>query len=624
MDTLSQKKHNTQGPKMPRYGLHAPVVELADPVDGLLTLESLQQPITAKLIVWDGALPGDTYQLIWNDVAAGVIKKIANDEGPGAPLSLDIPASLLTKDGQYKVAYRAVNVGGGQGSTSDATYIIVDRTPPGGALLAPLMFPSSAAHGLSAADLSNMGDVLVATLPGYSDAKWGDVVHSYWAGQPGPVHTVQAEQLTANAITFNFDRRFLEQLGDGEVAVTYTVTDRAGNLSVLSQPATVKLQINNLPNNLLPPVVPQADDGLIDNADGRLGVQVHIPGYGHAAAGDAITLLWGSEPLPEHLLTDAEVGQAPMFTLALAYASLAQAGDGTLDVRYQVRRNGQLLATSPSLKVRVFLTLPGPQDASPHTLVNEALAAPVIKGRSDNANRQDNHLDEDDYRLNADAVIAWREDFKRCDQINLFWGTATMPEVRPIHQHDLDAATDLVMCIPNTLITHEGVCKAISVRYTVTHPDNPNTSYSPTQRVKVVSQAQLPGGESGLAAPLFIQANRYNTLEPIGSPNGTTVSIKPYRNMRVGDVVTLSFSGFDAWLGGHPLAASAMTLEQSVGENEALTGCDFNIPEANLLAIPLGRAEARYSVSNRYGQATSLKADAYVDGRPPAAGCSME
>ncbi|WP_219060534.1 hypothetical protein [Pseudomonas sp. UMAB-08] len=95
MDTLSQQKHNTQGSHMRRYvhgqALNTPVVELADPVDGLLTLESLQQPITAKLIVWDGALPGDTYQLIWNDVAAGVIKKLPTMKG----LARHCPSTFL-------------------------------------------------------------------------------------------------------------------------------------------------------------------------------------------------------------------------------------------------------------------------------------------------------------------------------------------------------------------------------------------------------------------------------------------------------------------------------------------------------------------------------------------------
>lgn len=311
--------------------------------------------------------------------------------------------------------------------------------------------------------------------------------------------------------------------------------------------------------------------------------------------------------------------------MAVAYPSLVQAGDGKIEVRYEVRREGQLLATSPSLEVQVFLTVPGPQDDSPHTLINEALAAPVIKGRSDNANRQDNVLDEDDYLLSADTVIAWRGGFKRCDLINLFWGASTVPVVRPINQNDVDTATDLLICLPNRVITAEGVCKPVSVRYTVTHAGNPNTSYSPSQPVKLVSKGQLPGGETGLGAPLFIQANAYCTLEPAGSPdgspNGTAVHINPYRNMQVGDVIQLSFTGFDAMSGGDPVVAASDRQEQVVSDNDLLKGCRFMIAHTCLMAIQRGRAEARYEVINTHGQASSLKAGTYVDMRTPAPGC---
>jgi len=622
MSTSSKQPFNELNKPTPRSGLVAPVIPLAEPVDGLLTLDALQHPITATLPCWNEALPGDHYQLVWNRVPQGTVKDIAN-ESPGSLLSLDIPMNLLLKEGIFQVAYVATNVRGGIGVTSPSTPIIIDRTPPGGSVLAPLLFPTSTLQGLHTHDLTNMADALVATVPNYFDAKWGDVIRSYWNGQAGPTHTVLAEELSSQIITISFDRSFLEQLNDGEVAVTYTVTDRAGNVSVLSQPAMLNLQIHNLPSDLLPPRVPQADDGLIDNADGRLGVRVEIPGYTHALAGDAITLVWGDVRMPEHLLTEAEVGQEPMFTLALAYASLAQAGDGLRDVYYEVRRNGQLLATSPSLNVQVFLTLPGPQDESPQTLVNEALAAPIIKGKSDNPNREDNLLDAGDYQLNADAVIAWHPDFKPCDQINLFWGTSTTPVVRPINQNDVQAASAVVMCVPQALISAEGVSQSIVVRYTVTHTGNPNTGYSPTQNVKVVSPAQLPGGESGLAAPIFLQADRYNTLEPVGSPNGTSVRVKPYRNMHVGDVLRLSFCGFDAWFDGERVAGSEVQLEQMISEQDTLEGCEFLIPATNLNAVHLGRAEARYSVRNAYGQANSLKADAYIDGRLPTVGCSV-
>lgn len=613
--------NQTAGTRKPLFGRPPTTIPIADPVDGLLQRRDLGSTVTVRFPTWPDAVEGDYYQLLINNILEGEQKQLRSKPTPGEVLSLEFFISDRWGEGAYTLAYMTRRFIGGTPIVSPPIPFIIDRTPPGGDTLAPLMFPSESDNGLTSAELAAMGNVLVASVPGYFDMKWGDVIRSYWAGQPGPVHTVLAEELIEPAISLSFDRTYLESLEDGEVAVTYTVTDRAGNTSVVSQAASVVLRIKNTPTDLLPPMVPQADDGLIDDTDGRQGVRVDIPAYTHAEAGDAITLLWGRVALPEYRLTAAEIGQAVLFSMAVAYPSLVQAGDGKLEVRYEVRREGQLLATSPSLEVQVFLTVPGPQDDSPHTLINEALAAPVIKGRSDNANRQDNVLDEDDYLLSADAVIAWREGFKRCDQINLFWGASTVPVMRPINQNDVDAATDLLICLPNRVITAEGVCKPVSVRYTVTHAGNPNTSYSPSQPVKLVSKGQLPGGETGLGAPLFIQANAYCTLEPADSPDGTAVHITPYRNMQVGDVIQLSFTGFDAMSGGNPVVAASDRQEQVVSDNDLLKGCRFMIAHTCLLAIQRGRAEARYEVINTHGQASSLKAGTYVDMRTPAPGC---
>lgn len=101
MDTSSQKNNSTGQPHITRGDLKQLVVEQADPFDGLLTLEALQQPITAALVVWDEALPMDTYQLRWDDRDIGKVKRITDDEGPGSPLHLEIPVHLLANDGRY-------------------------------------------------------------------------------------------------------------------------------------------------------------------------------------------------------------------------------------------------------------------------------------------------------------------------------------------------------------------------------------------------------------------------------------------------------------------------------------------------------------------------------------------
>lgn len=504
--------------------LQAPTAQGADPVDGLLQRTDLERPIAITFPVWDEAMESDYYQLTLQGLAFGHRRQLGANPVPGEILSLEFNVHDGLKDGIHTLRYRIQRFIGGTPSISPSIPLIIDRIPPGGDTLAPLIFPVESEHGLTSTELSAMGDSLVATVPSYFDIKWGDVIRSYWAGHAGPVHTVLAEQVSDPGFNLSVDRTYLQSLEDGDVAVTYTVTDRAGNTSVISHASILKLRIKNTPTDLLPPLVPQAGDGLIDDTDARQGVRVEIPAYTHAEAGDAITLLWGSVTLPEYLLTATDLGQSVLFSMAVAYPGLVQAGDGSIDVRYEVRREGQLLATSPTRAVQVLLTLPG-------------------------------------------------------------------------------------------------ACKPLSVRYTVTHAGNPNTAYSPSQRVTLVSKAQLPGGEMGLAAPLFVQANAACTLEPASSPDGTTLHVMPYQNMRIGDVVQLSFIGFDAFTGGHPVNAAAISEEQVATEDALLKGCRFEIAHPHLLAIHLGHADARYRVVNRYGQAQSLKATAYVDLRAPALTC---
>lgn len=295
--------NQTAGTRKPLFGRPPTTIPIADPVDGLLQRRDLGSTVTVRFPTWPDAVEGDYYQLLINNILEGEQKQLRSKPTPGEVLSLEFFISDRWGEGAYTLAYMTRRFIGGTPIVSPPIPFIIDRTPPGGDTLAPLMFPSESDNGLTSAELAAMGNVLVASVPGYFDMKWGDVIRSYWAGQPGPVHTVLAEELIEPAISLSFDRTYLESLEDGEVAVTYTVTDRAGNTSVVSQAASVVLRIKNTPTDLLPPMVPQADDGLIDDTDGRQGVRVDIPAYTHAEAGDAITLLWGRVALPEYRLT---------------------------------------------------------------------------------------------------------------------------------------------------------------------------------------------------------------------------------------------------------------------------------------------------------------------------------
>jgi hypothetical protein len=593
--------------------LKQPLIPQADSVDGLLTLEALQQPIFIHLQAWGVFESGDSYQLTWNGTPLGE-KKYLRDERPGDPLTLVIPAQLLEKDGAYDIGYVAKDEVGGQMSQSLESPLIIDRTPPGGDLLAPLLFEAHQ-QPLTEEALALAGDVLTARLPSYFDAKWGDVVRTYWGEQPGPERTLKADELGGSNIVFSFTRDFLEQLKDGEVFVTYTVTDRAGNLSRVSEPALLRLQLRNLPQALLAPVVPSATDSLLDHNDARHGVRVDIPRYGNVQPGDEVVLHWGKVTLHGQLLNDTSVLQPTILSWHLPYATVQAAGDGPVEVRYDVYRNGVLGGTSPAAQVNVFVTLPGPRDPTPATLINEQLAAPTVRGRSEQANREHNVLDEDDYRLDADVIVPWQTGFKAFDQVALFWGTWPLPVIHTLDQNDIDAGADLVICLPNKLIVGEGPGRAIPLHYTVTRTDNPNTSHSPTQLVRVVSQAQLPGGECGLAGAVFVDADTNHTLRLPAVTQGTSLWVKPYRNLSVGDLIEVSLKGYDAFIDGQLIEATEMKMSATVDEHTHLNDVLFKIPSTLLDHFTVRRIEARYQTKNDYGSAWSLKSDVYIDRR---------
>lgn len=599
--------------------LATPVIPLADAVDGLLTLEDLSQPITMSLSVWEEALPGDTYQLQWNGAPIGAIKVIDTSDMPGDELSLDVPAALLI-EGAHLAQYLATDTAGGLVNPSPAIPVIVDRTAPGGDLLAALVFPAVTQDGMLTADeLTALGNVLVAEVPGYTGIAWGDHIRSFWGAVSGPEHTVIPEEVSMNRVMLSFPRVFLESLGDVTDPVYYTVTDRAGNVSIHSLPKRFRLFLREVPEDFPAPLCAQADDSLIDDADARAAVLVEIPQFPDAQPGDKVMLYWGDTAMPEATLMAGDETQNPIFGINVRYPVIALPGDGLVSLRYEVRRSGELIGSSLTLEVNVNLQLPGPQDPDPETPENENLGLPVIRGTSDNPNNQDNIIDEDDFLLEAKAIIPWRDEFIVSDVIRLYWGAQVTPVVFPIKSTDLNK--DLEFIVPNQLMASEGSGDLIKVFYTVTHNGNPNTSRSAAQGVVVNAKGDLPGGVDGLAAPIFSNANENNAISPILSPDGTPIHIAPYENIDKYPRVTLVFHGYNAANGNTPVPGASLEQTHVLDEFEMISGYNFRISDRQLRLICTGRAEAYYKVEGPNGPVNSKTAPVLIRMAIPGEGC---
>ncbi|OQR27096.1 hypothetical protein BWR59_28030 [Pseudomonas sp. Bc-h] len=600
--------------------LPIPNVPVADPIDGLLTLEDLQQPVVLNLVVWPEAAVGHSYQLTWNSVLTGE-KKYITTEQPGDALTLDIPPGLLASDGNYDAGYGAINEVGGQTAYSPEIPLIVDRTAPGGTLLAAMVFPVETHDGvLTSAELTALGDVLTTEVPGYTGMAWGDRIRTFWGDVVGPEHTVTTSEVNEDLVMLNFTRAFLESLGDVEEPAYFTVTDRAGNVSINSLSKTFKLFLQEIPQDYPAPVCVQADDGVIDDADARATVAVDIPQYPNAQVGDKVTLYWGSHPLPEVTLQAGDETSDPVFTLNVPYAAVALSGDGDVDLHYEVRRNELAVGSSLRLSVNVNLTLAGPQDPDPETPENEALDLPIIRGTSGNPNNEDNVIDEDDFLLEATAVIGWKDEFAISDRISLYWGSQTTPVVYTLRSSDIDR--DLLLTIPNELMAAEGTGDAIKVAYTVTHAGNPNTSRSAAQNVIVRSQGELPGGPDGLLRPVFTNANQYNAISPVNSPDGTPVFIPAYINADKYPRVSVVFHGYNRANGDTPVPGGSVEFTHVLDEFEQVDGYSFRVTAQQLSLICEGRGEAYYRVEGPDGlMVNSPTTDVIITMAIPGQGC---
>jgi len=598
--------------------LQAPLVETAAPEDGLLPANDLDQPLCVTINPWREVSTTQTCQLIWNGIPVGTPTPVSSHQ-TDTPLTLLLPGEMLSEEGKNELCYRVHDTLGEYSIDSPITPILIDRTPPGGELLAALILPCIATRGLTSSELTELGNQLTAIVPGYFDMQWGDVIDTYWGEQVGPTYTVQADEPGSDKVRISVERSFLEQLGNGEYAVSYRIRDRAGNVSIRSQPASLRLHLQQLPARLCAPVALKIDNGQVHDLQARLGVKIAVPTYGHVASGDEIRVFWNGEPVAgKRVISHHERNKPLLLNVRVSYLCISRHGDGPARVSYQVCRNGETF-TSPDLRLEVFLQLPGPQDPTPQTLVNEALAAPVIRGKHPSTRALDNYLDEDNAQRSADVIIAWRDAFQAGDRINLFWGRSPQPLLRAITRQDVDSRCDLVINVPNSLIVEQGCGVDIRVHYTVTREGNPNTSYSPKQSVAVIFQMQLPGGTQGLLEPVFSDASVLNVVDPRKDPEGTVVHVAPYRNMQIGDRIVLRFCGFDALTGGNTIERATFTSERLVCARDLRYGYRFRVPLARLMAVEHGRGRAHYEVSNSLGHVTSLPADVYISSRAPVA-----
>lgn len=211
--------------------LTPPHVPIADPEDGLLKTVTLNSPVPVQVMVWPAAEPGYYFQLMLDGVTVGDKRIITAADSTFDMITVELDEHLLVDDGIYQLGYMASSPNTNSHVPSPPCPLKVDRSKPGAALVAPMIFSNEA-----------IGEQLTGLLPGYAGMAKGDVIQTLCNQANGPSHVVQADGLTIRPIEITFKREFLESAGMETATIEYFVTDRAGNQSIVSTPAVLNLR----------------------------------------------------------------------------------------------------------------------------------------------------------------------------------------------------------------------------------------------------------------------------------------------------------------------------------------------------------------------------------------------
>lgn len=384
--------------------LARPVDDLPDGEveDGLIKANAYAAGFTVQLGTIDDLLgSGARGNEIFHLTIGALTYEVALTEDPDSfelipdPVEFAIPPTFLggtnpwdnvTFDMTWFVEY-------GKGGSTDSglpAKLTVDTTRPGpgGSFLGALKFPEDILkNGITSRTFAGV-DYIEATVPGYNGEKSGDWLRPYINGvmDTDPNHFAVVPYEDTGEITIRFYRGFIEAQGDGAWAFQNDVFPREENPSLLSQAVLISVSLEDALDDLDEPTVPAYDDDpvgsrIIDEADARRSVIVHIPSIAAITNLDSIEILWGDTvtagpvPVEDPDNIDIEVEYAAVLEAWLEKNADAEDIAVPIDVRYNVYgEENNLRGTSDPHPVEVNLHVAGGiVDPDPGTEPNENL-----------------------------------------------------------------------------------------------------------------------------------------------------------------------------------------------------------------------------------------------------------
>jgi len=558
----------------------------------------------AVVLLVDGSAVGDP--ITFKGYRAGQIFTIA------------LPA-IARKEGTHSIQYRLHYSSNG---TEDGPLqsFIVDLTAPGQSSLPELIVEGDVQDGgVTSATLEthNGKQYLRTALHYYRGLAIGDKVQGVIAGLNGPGSTLDIEQRhdDGEEIVLRFPREDIERARDGLRAFTYTITDRAGNVSIPSLPLNLKVLLEGELIGLPAPEVAADDDGIINEQEARQPLEVIIPAYSinqrkkrskgvskrflnkGILPGDEIELIWGSahhELLP---IAEGEEGERlPVYpNYAALYDTWRAQSQGRNEVAriavlYRIIRDGLVAGTSAVRTVTINLHQAG-GDPEPEVPIHPNLRPVVLMSSSGWLNQ----IPKDDYDKDAKLFLPWFDRHSppapvlvEDDEILLMYGTHVFAP-RIVSAIDVGNKVDLEFILTADVIASQG-SGTQETSYTVRRPvegGTHNTSYGPMQPVLVDGDEQLPGdGNLGAGEYAPLVNPDHIILEDIN--NGVCFVTPAYKYKRPGDLIEIDLvqATGDGHSGGETTyEQSRITLSHRVVDaSEETETYPFLLPADKLLA----------------------------------------
>ncbi|MBO0368175.1 hypothetical protein GIB23_13820 [Pseudomonas putida] len=411
--------------------------------------------------------------LFWNGVAKAVTPQFTTPIT--FPVEMTLPASETGSQGQYELSY-VVNILGNETSSLPLVVNIDTTAPNNNRPGEQVDLPAEVeADGITREYLNAHGKVVVTVPNTYSDAKIDDEVILMF-GTSIPLATEIGRFPRPNLIdTIEFDLLEKDIKQEGDHSLFYVLADRKGNEGPHSTYRTVPVMLTPAPTDLLPPLVPLADDDLIDYADAVQGVRVVIRAYTNWFSSDRVVVTFdGNDHAPQAIGQDGT-------QVTLPYDLIFNGDYGSKDSRitYRIERNGKAFAEPTGKEFEVDLRMPGPDPKDPPEEVHPELKILTVKGAVSAA---DNVLTEADADQDVSATAAIYPNVGDDQYAQLYWNGVEATGVRVALN---SASTEIAFTIPWEVVKAGGNGAAIPVSYLVGHTLNENVYHSGPREVDV-------------------------------------------------------------------------------------------------------------------------------------------